>query len=96
MHNSPTGSASPTPQAAELLQRYEDLPAFISVQEAAKLTGLSRSTAYRAAERGELPVVRMSGRLLVPVGALLTLMGLIQPLPAMDTVWLTDPALTSA
>lgn len=95
MDSSPTAFDAPAAQAASLLQRYEDLPAFISVQQAAKLTGLCRSTAYRAVERGELPVVRMGGRMLVPVGALLTLMGLIQPLPATETAWLADPAFSS-
>lgn len=76
--------------AATLLEQYENLPGFITVRQAAELAGLSKSSAYRAAERGELPVVRMGGRLLVPVGALLTLMGLIEPIPAATTPWVTD------
>jgi excisionase family DNA binding protein len=36
----------------------------ITVEEAAKLLGISRSSAYAAAARGELPVIRI-GRLLL-------------------------------
>lgn len=70
-----------------MLAALDGLPAFLSVQEAGRLAGLSRSAAYRAAERGELPTVRLAGRLHVPIGALLTLMGLIQPMPAAETPW---------
>lgn len=78
-----------------LLAPYRSLPPFISVQEAATLIGLSRSSAYRAVERGELPVVRLGGRLHVPVARLLTLMGLIDPTPATELPWLTDLHTTS-
>ena len=37
-----------------------------TIPEAAKLLGLSKSTAYRAVESGDLPVIRVRGRLLVP------------------------------
>ena len=37
-----------------------------TVEEAARLLGIGRGTAYEAARRGELPVVRLGYRLLVP------------------------------
>lgn len=40
--------------------------ATISVEEAARLLGISLNTAYAAAERGELPTIRIGTRRLVP------------------------------
>lgn len=47
----------------------------IQVEEAARLLGLGRSSAYEAARRGELPTIRMGRRLMVPVPQLLALLG---------------------
>ena len=44
--------------------------------EAGQLLGLGRDSAYRAAERGELPTLKLGRRLLVPVPKLLRLLGL--------------------
>lgn len=41
----------------------------MSVPEAGKLLGLCRNSAYRAAERGEIPTLRIGRKLLVPVAA---------------------------
>jgi hypothetical protein len=71
----------------ELLAALDGLPAFLSVAQAGAVIGLSRSAAYRAADRGELPTVRLSGRLRVPIGALLALMGLIEPAGGDRTTW---------
>jgi excisionase family DNA binding protein len=49
------------------------IPLFIDVEEAAKLIGISRSSAYEAARNGELPTVRFGRRLRVPRGALLAM-----------------------
>jgi excisionase family DNA binding protein len=43
----------------------------ISVDAAARLAGISRNSAYEAVRRGELPVIRIGRRLLVPRAALL-------------------------
>jgi excisionase family DNA binding protein len=51
-------------------------PLFIDVEEAAKLIGISRSSAYEAARTGELPTVRFGRRLRVPRGALLAMAGI--------------------
>ncbi len=42
-------------------------PLAISVPEAARLLGLSRSTTYQAVKRGDIPSVRIGGRVLVPL-----------------------------
>lgn len=53
-----------------------DLPATLSVVEAGSILGLSRSAAYRAAKRGEIPTITLSGRLYVPTARLLAMLGL--------------------
>ncbi|HLH24961.1 MAG TPA: helix-turn-helix domain-containing protein [Chloroflexota bacterium] len=42
----------------------------VTVEEAAQYLGISRSTAYDAVKRGELPVVRIGRRYVVPRQAL--------------------------
>jgi excisionase family DNA binding protein len=51
-------------------------PATITVEEAGRLLGVSRSAAYRAAGRGELPTIRIGRRLLVPTAKLKAMLGL--------------------
>lgn len=43
--------------------------------EAAELLGISKASAYRAAEEGQIPTLRIGRRILVPVPALLALLG---------------------
>lgn len=52
-----------------------DLPLTLSVEQAGELLGISRRSAYRAAEHGDLPVLRMGRRMLVPTARLLALLG---------------------
>jgi excisionase family DNA binding protein len=52
------------------------LPPTISVEHAARLLGESRSTAYRAAASGQLPIISFGRRLLVPTSRLLEMLGL--------------------
>jgi excisionase family DNA binding protein len=42
----------------------------LRVEEAAKVLGISRNTAYAAIRRGEIPVIRIARRILVPRPAL--------------------------
>jgi excisionase family DNA binding protein len=42
----------------------------LTVPEAARLLGINRNTAYLLAARGELPVLRLGGRVLVVRAAL--------------------------
>jgi excisionase family DNA binding protein len=53
-----------------------DLPPTISVERAAKLLGVSRSAAYRAAANGQLPTISFGRRLLVPTSRLLEMLGM--------------------
>ena len=50
-------------------------PLTISVEDAARLLGISRGLAYEAVRRGEIPVIRLGRRLLVPRLRLLELVG---------------------
>lgn len=42
----------------------------VSVPEAGQILGIGRGAAYQAASRGDLPVIKVGGRLLVPTRAL--------------------------
>ncbi|MEZ5125318.1 MAG: helix-turn-helix domain-containing protein [Thermoleophilia bacterium] len=46
-----------------------------SVEEAAIVLGIGRSTAYAAARDGSLPTLRMSKRILVPTAKLIAMLG---------------------
>jgi excisionase family DNA binding protein len=46
----------------------------LSVEEAAQLLGLSRTSAYEAVHRGDLPAIRVGRRLLVPRSRLAALL----------------------
>jgi len=48
----------------------------ISILEAAQVLGISRSYAYQMAVTGELPTLRLGRRILVPVAALRSLVGM--------------------
>ena len=56
--------------------RIGPLPPTITVESAGRLPGVSRSAAYRSAARGDLPTIRLAGRLHVPTAKLLDLLGL--------------------
>ena len=47
----------------------------LSVEEAGRRLGLSRNSAYLAIQRGELPVIKIGKRLLVPKAALDRMLG---------------------
>ena len=51
------------------------LPATITIPEAGQLLGISRSAAYRAATRDEIPTIRIGRRLLVPTAKLFEMLG---------------------
>ena len=56
----------------------EGLPPTLTVEHAGAVLGLSRRTAYRAAERGEIPTFRIGRRLMVPTAKLLAMLGVTQ------------------
>jgi excisionase family DNA binding protein len=68
-----------TPKArrrnAPVLPRPEDEPT-LTVERTAKVLGIGKSSAYAAVSRGEIPVIRVGGRLLVPTAALRRLLGI--------------------
>jgi excisionase family DNA binding protein len=53
-------------------------PLTMSVEDAAKVLGVSRGLAYEAARKGELPTIRLGRRLLVPRARLLELVGALE------------------
>jgi excisionase family DNA binding protein len=48
----------------------EPAPAVTTIEEAAKRLRIGRNQAYDAAHRGEIPVIKIGKRLLVPTAAL--------------------------
>lgn len=48
----------------------------ITVPEAARVLGIGRDAAYRAAERGEIPTLKLGRRIMVPVPRLQAMLGL--------------------
>jgi excisionase family DNA binding protein len=51
----------------------DELPMLLSVPQAARLLGVSRSAAYRLAASGDLPVRRLGGRVYVVTAKLFEL-----------------------
>lgn len=49
-------------------------PFTVSVPEAARILGIGRNTAYVAARRGDLPTVRIGGRIVVPTHRLVEML----------------------
>lgn len=46
--------------------RLDELPDALTVEQTAKVLGLGRNTAYEAIKTGDLPSVRIGGRIIVP------------------------------
>lgn len=46
----------------------------LTIEEAARILGISRNSAYAAAKSGDLPVVRLGHRLIVPIDRLRALL----------------------
>jgi excisionase family DNA binding protein len=55
--------------------KLAELPEILTVEEVAEYLGLGRSTCYDAARRGELPVLRVGRRLLIPKARLEEMLG---------------------
>ena len=47
----------------------------ITVPQAGQIIGISRGCAYEAARRGQIPTIRIGGRLVVPKAKLLRMLG---------------------
>lgn len=50
----------------------------LSVEHAGQVLGISRWAAYQAAKTGDLPTLRIGGRILVPTARLLAMLGVEQ------------------
>lgn len=62
----------------------DELPPTLSVVRAGEILGMSRTAAYRAVNRGEIPTIRLAGRHRVPPLKLLQMLGYehgVLPLP---------------
>ena len=53
----------------------EELPPAMTVQRAAKHLGISRNLCYEGVARGEIPSIRVGGKILIPRAKLLALLG---------------------
>jgi excisionase family DNA binding protein len=60
---------------ATIIPDLTTMPATMTIPEAAELLGISRSAAYRAVARGEIPTIRIGRRLLVPTAKVYQLLG---------------------
>ena len=56
-------------------QAAKSEPLTLSVEQAARLLGVSRGVAYEAARSGQLPTIRLGRRVLVPRAQLLRMLG---------------------
>ena len=62
---------------------FADLPVHLSIPDAGAILGLTRSSAYRAAKRGQIPTVRIGREDRVPRGGLAGLCGeTVNPAPS--------------
>ncbi len=53
----------------------------VSVEEAGRILGFSRNSAYEAAKRGELPTIRLGRKIRVPRVALHRMLDSVLPKP---------------
>ncbi len=64
----------PGPRARDTAQ-YSEKRLTLTVEEAARTLGISRTLAYEAVRRGEIPHVRIGRRVLIPISQLHALLG---------------------
>ena len=48
----------------------------VNVAEVARIFGIGESAAYKAVKAGEIPAIRIGGRILIPTAALRRMLGL--------------------
>ncbi len=61
-------------------------PQTMSVEQAGRLLGISRRSAYRAVAGGHLPVIRLGRRMLVPTHKLYALLGIPADQASVDPI----------
>lgn len=65
---------------------HDDAAVTMTVEQAGKLLGISRRSAYRAAASGDIPTIRLGHRILVPTARLHRMLGLNEDISsAVDT-----------
>jgi excisionase family DNA binding protein len=64
--------------AEKIAHELAELPPTVTVEQAAKLLGVSRSAAYRAAATGQLPTLAFGRRLVVPTFRLMQMLGITE------------------
>lgn len=72
----PTSRSGKDSVAARTAHELAELPPTVTVEQAAKLLGVSRSAAYRAAATGQLPTLSFGRRLVVPTFRLMEMLGI--------------------
>jgi excisionase family DNA binding protein len=79
-HSEPPGRESGTQRSGHWIDHTPAILAgdrlVLTVTEAGTLLGLSRAFAYELVARGEIPVIRLGRRIVVPKAALLEMVGL--------------------
>lgn len=58
------------------IEELNQLSVTLTITRAGEILGIGRSAAYAAAQRGEIPTVRIGGRLVVPTAKLRTMLGI--------------------
>jgi len=71
-----THGAPPATEGQTLVSIIPGERLVLTVAEAGELLGISRAFAYELVARGELPVIRLGRRIVVPKAALLAMVGL--------------------
>lgn len=68
-------STTDTDAARALLRKVMEKPT-CGIEDAARVLGVGRSTAYAAVHDGSLPALQLGGRLVMPTARLLEMLGL--------------------
>lgn len=58
------------------MENHIDHPLTLTVEQAAKLLGIGRSTAYELVHTGDIPSLRLGRRIVVPIGQIATQLGI--------------------
>jgi len=58
------------------MENPTDHPLTLTVEQAAKLLGIGRSTAYELVHTGDIPSLRLGRRIVVPIGQIATQLGI--------------------
>ena len=71
--------------SAESATGAQSRPLTYTVEQVAEMLRISRSTAYRCVESGEIPCLRLRRRIVVPAAAIDAMLAGAVPLPGLST-----------